>query len=163
MQAVISSELLVKPFFKASIPLVPPGINASYAPAQDSRGKLILVHTPVARQFLNDVAWLFRDQANIIHMDHTVLKTISASRTHVPMSLSITVYYPALWRRDIDGPEKIIIDALFTHFQFLSAPGCKAWNDNRIVEKHTYKREDCFYPRFELEISCIAHPGREAA
>ena len=158
-----SSPATIKPFFRASVPLIPPGINQSYAPAiSEKTGKPILVHTKEAKDFLSKVAWYFRDQG-CVDMDYEVFNRISASRLHVPMSLTLIVYDKSLWRKDSDGPLKIVKDAVFEHFKFIAAPGQqKAWNDNSTIDDHISKRVDVLNPHFEVEISCTPLPTGKA-
>lgn len=131
---------LLLPFFHCSLPLVAPGINASYMPAIDRNNKLTIIHTPIARAFLEAVLWHLRDQSNIISVDTRIMQAISHSTVKVPLEVHITLHLKTLWQKDIDGPDKIILDALFTHFQFLAEPGQeKNWNDNRVVRLHVEK------------------------
>ena len=163
MVALISSPSAIKPFFRASVPLIPPGINASYAPAINRRtGKPILVHTKEAKDFLSKVSWYFRDRS-CTELDQDLFNRISASRLHVPMSLSLTVYYTTMWKSDSDGPLKIVKDGLFEHFKFIAPPGQgKSWNDNRVIDDHIFKRVDALNPHFELEICCTPLPAKVA-
>lgn len=99
-----------------------------------------MIHTPLARHFLEQAMWYFRDQGNIKKFDPRIFDAISHTCEKVPMEVEIRLHCQNLWQKDIDGPDKIIIDALFAHFQFLAEPGLEAnWNDNRITALHVYK------------------------
>jgi hypothetical protein len=155
---MVDTSLSSNPFFKAIVPLIPPGVNEAYMPVISGKtGKPTFIHTPKAKDFLSQVTWYFRDQARI-DIDYELFGKISTTHLHVPMSLTLTIYYKTAWRNDSDGPLKITKDALFEHFKFLAEPGCKQWNDNRVVEDHVFKRVDPLHPRFEIEISCALLP-----
>jgi len=143
-------------FFIASIPIIPPGINQSYAPARNVKtGSMMLVHTPVAKRFLRDVSMLLADSTHAKLIDPSLFNAISYASKKVPLSMMLSIYYPTLWQHDIDGCEKIVTDGLFTHFKKIAVQGDeKSWNDNRIVEKTTRKFADKNRPRFELSIAC---------
>lgn len=145
------------PFFHVEIPILAPGINQSYAPAQDEHGKLIMVHTEVAKQFIHDMQWLLRSQQNIKIFDARVFDAISHSREKVPLDVTIREHLRTLWQRDVDGPVKIILDALFAHFKYLADTGCDAnWNDNRITGLHAYKDISFLgQPSIEIECRCV--------
>ena len=145
----------LKPFFVASIPLIPPGVNQSYGIGYNKDHKPIFIHTEVAENFLDQARWLFRNHEMAEFTDLQLFLAITESKRKIPLEIELTVYYPTLWARDIDGPEKIVIDSLFGHFKFMAGPGKeKAWNDNRLVDKHTHKRVDTINPRFEIKVSC---------
>ncbi|HEY7418745.1 MAG TPA: RusA family crossover junction endodeoxyribonuclease, partial [Ktedonobacteraceae bacterium] len=59
----------------------------------------------------------------------------------------ISFYFPTLWKKDVDGGEKHIIDAVFQHLEL---------NDNLNVEIHVYKFADRDEPRVEVELCCVA-------
>src|SRR6266702_6619363 len=126
----------LNPFFHAELPLTAPGINESYMPGMENE-KYTLIHTPAARQFLLQATWYFRDQTNIKKFDRRVFEAISESREKVPFDVTLKLHLKTLWQRDIDGPDKIILDALFEHFVFLADSGyARNWNDNRVVALH---------------------------
>lgn len=159
MKTIVTEHTLsTEPFFIASIPLIPPGINQSYAPATSSRtGEPILVHSAVAKQFLKDVALYLGDYTYCQLTNPSLFNAISSSRVYVPLSLQLTLFYETLWLHDVDGPDKIVQDALFTHLKKIARQGSeKVWNDNRVVEKITRKYADRERPRFELSLSCAA-------
>ncbi len=152
----------LNPFFHAELPLIVPGINESYMPGIDENGHGTLLHTPAARQFLLQAAWYFRDQTNIKKFDRRVFEAISESREKVPFDVTLKLHLRTLWQRDIDGPDKIILDALFKHFVFLADVGCaRNWNDNRVVALHVYKDvATSGSPSIEIEVRCCLSSGK---
>ncbi len=152
----------LNPFFHVELPLIVPGINESYMPGMNEDEKYTLIHTPAARQFLLQAAWYFRDQANIKKFDRRVFEAISESREKVPFDVTIKLHLKTLWKSDIDGPDKIIIDALFKHFVFLADVGlAHNWNDNRIVALHVYKDVALSgVPSIEIEVRCCVLSGK---
>lgn len=158
METTLSSaklQPLLQPFYRVVLPILPPGINQSYQPAITHTGEMTLVHTDKAKIFLEEAAWQFRNQDNILLFDTNVFHTISYSRQKIALDVTITIYFKSLWQRDIDGPDKIILDALFNHLKFLADYGTqKQWNDNRVTALHVYKAIDKRKPRVEIEVRC---------
>lgn len=150
------------PFFHVELPLSAPGINQSYMPAVDEDGKMTMVHTPTARQFLLQAAWYFRDQAGLKKFDRRVFEAIGASKEKVAFDVTIRLHLKTLWKSDIDGPDKIIVDALFQHFKFLAEYGQTAnWNDNRVIALHVYKDiATSGVPSIEIEVRCCVASGK---
>jgi Holliday junction resolvase RusA-like endonuclease len=154
----------VLPWFHCIIPIVAPGINQSYMPAYASRDdinkRLTLVHTPVAKLFLEEAAAHFANYSNIKNFDQNIFNAISnppKQAPKTPLEITIHFFYPTLWKRDIDGPEKIVIDALFSHFKHMAPSGQEQnWNDNRITALHVYKELSLAdQPRIEIEVRCV--------
>lgn len=130
------------PFFVAELPL-PPGMNASYKIANTRAGSHTIIHSAEAHDFNRDAALLL-SQAYACNQE--IIDAIKKSKKKTPLLLTIFFYFPTLWKRDIDGPIKIVQDAVFRHLQI---------NDNLvtclIVEKHA----DKLNPRVEVSLSCI--------
>ena len=145
------------PFYHVELPLVAPGINQSYMPGVDGNGKATIVHTEVAENFLEKALWYLRDQSCIRCFDARVFNAISLAKEKVPMEVTIRLHLRTLWQKDIDGPDKIIIDALFKHFKFLAEPGQeKNWNDNRIVRLIVEKDVSISgAASIEIEVRCV--------
>ncbi len=150
------------PFFHVELPITAPGINQSYMPATDENGKQTIIHTDVAKSFLEKALWHFRDQTNIKLFDARQFQAISEAKERVPLEVSIHLHLQSLWRKDIDGPDKIIVDALFKHFQFLAQPGTeKAWNDNRVVRLIVEKDVSITgASSIEIEVRCALLTGK---
>lgn len=157
-----SQPFQIQPFFHVELPLSAPGINQSYMPAIDENGRMTMVHTPTAKQFLLQAVWYFRDQAGLKKFDRRVFEAISEAKEKVPFDVTIRLHLKSLWKSDIDGPDKIIVDALFQHFQFLADYGKLAnWNDNRITCLHVYKDiASSGVPSIEIEVRCVASSGK---
>ncbi len=153
---------ILKPFFHVVLPIAAPGVNQSYMPALDSEGHMTLVHTPAAKQFLKDTGWLLRDQSNILAFDTTLFDAISASREKVPLDVTFKFHMKSFWARDIDGPVKITLDALFAHFTSLAPyDQTSNWNDNRPTVLHIYK--DVLPSKtvsIEIEVRCCVASGK---
>jgi hypothetical protein len=152
----------ILPFFHVNLPLVAPGINQSYMPSVDENGKMTMIHTEAARSFLEKALWHFRDQATIKLFDARQFQAISVAKERVPLEVVIRLHLPSLWRKDVDGPDKIILDALFKHFQFLAQPGCeKVWNDNRVVRLIVEKDVSVTgASSIEIEVRCALLTGK---
>jgi hypothetical protein len=150
------------PFFHVELPLSAPGINQSYMPAVGENGKATIIHTEVARSFLEKAVWHFRDQTNVKVFDARVFEAISFSPVKVALEVTIHLHMKTMWQKDIDGPDKIIVDALFNHFRFLAEPGQERnWNDNRvvrlIVEKDIARSG---VASIEIEVRCAELTGK---
>ena len=146
--------LTIKPFFHVDIPLETVGMNASYAPAKLPSGKLTMILTPQADDFKNKMGWLLRDQNNIRFFDRAMFTAISNSNRKVPFEVEITFHLKTLWKRDEDGPIKIVQDCLFDHFRSL-APKPQNWNDNRVLALHVYKDiTSSAHVSIEIKVSC---------
>jgi hypothetical protein len=150
------------PFFHVELPLSAPGINQSYMPAVDEHGKATIVHTKIAKAFLEKAVWHFRDQENIKLFNARVFEAISIAKEKVALEVTIRLHMRTLWQKDIDGPDKIVIDALFNHFRFLAEPGQEHnWNDNRIVRLIVEKDiARSGVASLEIEVRCAQLTGK---
>lgn len=119
-----------------ALPL-PPGINASY---KTGRGKFY--GSPELARFKDEAHYALVQQTDRI--DWVVIQDIQERHGKTPLTAVIDFYYPTLWRRDIDGGEKAVIDAVFKHIGL---------NDNLIVEKYTRKFVDRDRPRCEISVA----------
>jgi len=120
----------------AILPL-PPGINASY---KTGRGNFY--GSPELKGFKEEAHYALLQQKDKV--DWVAIEAIQKRKGKTPLAASIDFYYPTLWRRDIDGGEKAVIDAIF---------GYVGLNDNLIVDKHTRKMVDRGNPRCEISVS----------
>lgn len=119
----------------ATLPL-PPGINASY---KTGRGKFY--GSTELKAFKQEAhAQLYLQKGMF---DWMTIYDIQKAKEKTPLSISIDFYHPTLWKRDIDGGEKAVIDALFEYIGL---------NDNLIVDKHTRKLVDRTGPRCEVSL-----------
>ena|ERR1700726_2194702 len=146
----------IDPFYKIVVPFLPPGINHSYTIIKilTKLGKWAhtLADSPESKQFKSNVAeYLFYGQGiEIADWDWIRrISELSASKHKVPLYADIFVYFPTLWKRDIDGCEKHIIDAAC---KFLKVEGHNI-NDNTIVDKRIRKFVDKENPRCEILLS----------
>ncbi len=148
--------LVIVPFFHVELPLVAPGINQSYMPVGTEDGKARLIHTPLARHFLEQAVWHFRDQQNVKKFDVRIFDAISKTHGKVPLEVVIRFHFKSLWQKDIDGPDKIVIDALFNHFKFLADANLQSnWNDNRVTALHVFKDVSTSgHTSIEIEVRC---------
>ena len=130
----------------ATLPL-PPGINASY-----KTGKGKFYGSPKLARFKEEAFYALKLKGAF---DWVLIHEVQCSKKKTPLAASIDFYYPTLWKYDIDGGEKAVIDAVFTHIGL---------NDNLIVEKWTRKLVDRDNPRCEISIAIsamsIAKPER---
>jgi Holliday junction resolvase RusA-like endonuclease len=131
-------------FAYAVLPL-PPGINASYKTVNFKTKDGRIVRRPGATPELE----AFKQEAHArLYLqkgafDWMLVNEIQHSKHKMPLAVSIDFYYPTRWKRDIDGGEKAVIDALFD---------CIGLNDNLIVDKHTRKLVDRDRPRCEITV-----------
>ncbi len=149
-------SLSIVPFFHVELPLIAPGINQSYMPVATDEGKARLIHTPIAKQFLEQAVWHFRDQANVKKFDVRIFDAISKTHEKVPLEVVIRFHFKSLWQKDIDGPDKIVIDSLFNHFHFLADANLQQnWNDNRVTALHVFKDiTTTGHSSIEIEVRC---------
>ena len=139
LPAILGISMSLKPFLTARLPL-PPGINHSYQIVRSRDGTRI-ADTAAARNFKEEAAI----RLNMGAHDQAVIDAIRASRRKVPLTLIQHYYFPSLWKRDIDGGEKAVQDAVFKHLGL---------NDTLVVDKHTTK-EESDDPRVEIEVRCF--------
>ncbi len=140
-------------FFQGTMPL-PPGINQSYKiveiETRDYGPIKRLGDSAVSEQFKADAA-LMLSQA---YCDWPLVVAIRESKKKVPLIVEIKVYFPTMWKRDLDGVEKHAMDAAFARInKDVVKPGLLL-NDNQVVRKITDKFVDSQDPRLEIEISC---------
>lgn len=146
----------VIPFFKLSVPYLPPGINHSYKiikwKTKEGKWAHTLADSDESKQFKENVAaYLSYGQGiEVVNWDCIAdVSAISVGKEKVPLFADITAYFPTLWKRDIDGCEKHIIDATC---KFLESKG-SGINDNTIVEKRVRKYAWRENPHFEISLS----------
>jgi Holliday junction resolvase RusA-like endonuclease len=112
-----------------------------------------------SREFKESVAEYLNINQGIVIADWDWIKIISehSAGTHkVPLVADINFYFPTLWKRDLDGCEKHIIDSVG---KFLKLGGVPI-NDNTIVKKHTEKFADAENPRCEISLGvCLERIG----
>lgn len=139
--ASTNTTIPCKPFFMARLPL-PPGINKSYKIIKMPNGHYRLAATPELMDF--------KERATVklmnAEVDWSLVNAIRQSRLKTPLEIDICFYFSTLWKRDIDGGEKAVIDAVFHRLDL---------NDNLIVEKRTTKSVDRDEPHVEVEVRCL--------
>ncbi len=118
---------------------LPPGINASYQPGN---GRNPIVGTKELHQFKDDAALLLSQG----YHDWALINALRASRRKVPLRMEIHFYFKSLWRCDIDGGIKAVMDAVFNRLGL---------NDNLVVDLHISKEADPENPRVEVEVYCF--------
>ena len=118
---------------------LPPGINASYKPGGKRNP---IIGTEALHQFKDDAALLLSQG----YHDWTLINALRISKRKVPLRMEIHFYFKSLWKQDIDGGEKAVIDAVFARLEL---------NDNLVVDKHTTKEVDADNPRVEVEVYCF--------
>lgn len=129
---------LIRPFISGALPL-PPGINGSYRPGSARRP---IVGTKALHQFKNDAAL----QLTQVYHDWPQINKIQASQVKVPLRMDIHFYFETLWKRDIDGGVKAVMDAVFEHLGL---------NDVLVLECPLFKSADPHNPRVEFEVCCL--------
>lgn len=144
------------PFYKLVFPYLPPGINHSYdiRKIKTKLGKWAhtLMDSDESKEFKSNVAEYLDLNQGIEIADWEWIRKISdlsAGKNKVPLYADIYVYFPTLWKRDIDGCEKHIIDAAC---KFLKSGGCNI-NDNTIVDKRIRKYAWSENPHCEISLS----------
>lgn len=130
-------------FFKGRLP-VPPGINRSYQIVYIGK-RARLADTPKAAEFKEEAVLRLREQRQAVCWD--VLEGIRyklGNGVYTPLKMKIDYFFPTMWRRDLDGGDKAVIDAVFKFLQL---------NDNLVVDLHATKQVDKSDPRVEFELS----------
>ena len=152
----MQSLVMSRPFFKASIPCVPPGINESYTIVALRGDKRRVAHTSEAKQFLDNAALILSSMDYGEMCDWDLFHAIGRAKRNVPLSVDMTFFFEHLWKRDIDGPIKITLDALFNHFKKVADYDAQLkWNDNRVRRLVVAKEVDVIRPRVEIEVRCL--------
>lgn len=153
-----------EPFCKIVVPFLPPGINHSYdiRKMKTKTGKWAhtLMDSDEARAFKESVAEYLNINQGIVIADWDWIKIISeysAGIHKVPLVADVKFYFLTLWKRDLDGGEKHIVDSVG---KFLKLGGVPI-NDNTIVDKRTRKFADASNPRCEISLSvCTERIGQ---
>lgn len=140
----IPPALEIKPFFTGSVPL-PPSVNQAYAVGVVN-GHHRIVPSPLLEQF-KEAAALLLPKSSRYNLDLPVLQAIRSARVKTPLAVRLQVYFTTEWKRDLDGPLKFAIDAVFA---FLGL------NDNQVVRLEAEKLVDRAEPRIDIEIRCLA-------
>lgn len=129
--------------FKGRLPL-PPGINRSYQIVYIGRHPRI-ADTPCAAAFKEEVALLLSQQQQAVQWRMVEnIRNYVAEKVYIPLKMDICYFFPTMWKRDVDGGDKAVIDAVFKFLQL---------NDNLVVDLHATKQADKSDPRVEFELS----------
>lgn len=131
-------------FYRATLPL-PPGINASYKIVSINMGKKRINRlgaTPELEQFKQ---LAFYELSNQTIRDLSIIQSIRESKKKIPLAVTIDFYFETLWKKDVDGGIKAVLDAVFDFFDL---------NDNLIVDLHVRKHVCKELPRCEIGLSC---------
>lgn len=141
-------------FFSGRLPL-PPGINGSYKIVTiRPKGKKPfnrLGDTPEAAAFRRAAARQLGD--GTAQTDWSVVEAIQTAKEkhkHIPLRMHITFFFQTMWKRDIDGGEKHVQDAICKHLKI---------NDNLIVHLTVEKQVDRNDPRVEVQLSIAEEQG----
>lgn len=118
----------------AVLPL-PTGVNGSY-----KTGKGRFYGSAELKSFKEEAHYALRQSGTF---DWLSIHRLLESKKKTPLAMTIDFYFPTLWKKDIDGGEKAVIDAVFNYI---------ALNDNLIVDKHTRKLVDRANPRCEISV-----------
>jgi len=136
--------------YKASMPIMPAGINASYKVGMTSSGRAKMIHGEKAKDFILEAYYRFKEAKYAI-INHESISVVA--RDNTPLELCITFYLKqrgkyesSLYKRDIDGGLKATIDVLF---DFLSL------NDKLIVDMPVKKRVAMGEPHIYLELRTL--------
>lgn len=136
------------PFFSVTVPIAP-SVNGSYK-VIELRGKNGQTYRRLGSTKEHRA---FKKQAEIDMLTSTLrvpvltaIQEIYDKKGHVPLACDIVIYYEYLWKRDIDGPEKSTIDAVFKFLEL---------NDNLIVYKTCLKTVDKLNPRVMFSLSVV--------
>ena len=129
--------------FKGRLPL-PPGINRSYQIVYIGKRPRIS-DTPRAVAFKEEAALRLNQQQQAVQwwMVENIRNHVE-EKVYIPLAVDITYFFPTMWRRDLDGGDKAVIDAVFKFLQL---------NDNLLVDLHATKQVDKSDPRVEISIS----------
>lgn len=129
--------------FRGRLPL-PPGINRSYQIVYIGR-RARLADTPRAAAFKEEAALCLKQQDGQVRWEMVEnVRACGDKKIYVPLNVEIKYYFPTMWRRDVDGGDKAVIDAVCKFLQL---------NDNLVVDLHATKQADRSDPRVEFEVS----------
>jgi Holliday junction resolvase RusA-like endonuclease len=128
---------------------LPPGINNSYKivkilNSEDGVSSMRLGATPELEEFKESAGWELKVAPVCDWLVIEAIKLNKKSKT--PLAVRLKFYFPTLWKRDIDGGEKHVIDAAFRHLGL---------NDTLVLDLHVTKEADREDPRCEIEICCL--------
>lgn len=132
-----------QPFFTGRLP-VPPGINRSYQIVYVGKHPRI-ADSPKAVAFKEEATLRLAQQRNQVQWP--VVETIrnyAQLRAYIPLKVDITYFFVTMWKRDVDGGDKAVIDVVFKFLEL---------NDNLVVDLHATKQTDKSDPRVEIELS----------
>lgn len=124
-------------FFRGTMSL-PPSINAAYKIVHIGQCERI-GPTQKLEDFKEQAAW----ELKTAYIDEAVLKSIQRSRVKIPLAVILRVYFPTMWKCDLDDVLKFAIDAAFLRCGL---------NDNQVVHIDADKFADREHPRVEIEI-----------
>lgn len=137
------------PIFSGRMPL-PPGVNGSYKNVhvrrRDGREYDRLGGTEALKQFKKDA----EHELLLARCDLPVIEAIRASYEHkeyVPLVVTIRFFFAEMWRKDIDGPIKAVMDAAFDFMEI---------KDVLVVRLRDITKDvDRADPHAEIDIACV--------
>lgn len=148
-------EQAAGPFYRAVLPLAP-GVNQAYAIGQiRTKNKATGIVTSHSRFIGTEKLHNFKTEAQktlskvqLSSLEQEVVSWLvdhKKDKKKVPLQLSITTYYPTLWKSDEDKNIKIIQDVIFQAIEL----------DDKVVTDLTVKKRVSDNPRIEIELSLL--------
>jgi Holliday junction resolvase RusA-like endonuclease len=104
-----------------------------------------IADTPKAAEFKEEAVLHLREQRQAVRWDTLEgIRSALGNGVYTPLKMDICYFFPTMWRRDVDGGDKAVIDAVFKFLQL---------NDNLITCLHATKQADKQNPRVEFQVS----------
>ncbi len=147
----VTSEIMLPSSFQCSAPFfsgrtpVPSGVNHQYQIITLPNGRHRLADSKEYTQYKEDAANALTEA----YLDREVIKAIASSREHVPLYVLVRFFYRTLWKQDLDGGIKAVVDAAFK---------CMGLNDNLNIRLLATKEIDRADPHVEIDICCVLSP-----
>lgn len=132
-----------EPFFTGSVPL-PPSVNQAYRVIRVNDHYRIGPSAALV-QFKRD-APLLLSQAQCNWAVVKNLQQYAQLHEHIPLEVSLKIYFETMWRSDLDGREKYAVDSVFAYLNL---------NDNLITRMTLEKCVDRTFPRIEVSLALI--------
>lgn len=128
----------VQPLFQGRLPL-PPSVNQAYKIGTIGGHSRIIASSELEAFKLEASVSLFKTA----RIDWKAVERVRTARQKTALRAEIQVYFPTQWKRDLDGPLKFVIDAVFDYLKL---------NDNRLTKLNAEKLVDACQPRVELSL-----------
>ncbi len=138
-----------RPFYSARMPL-PPSVNGAYTNAHIEPAEAEAYNRIVGSKRLNQFKKDAAKELLAARCDRAVIEAIYSAfeqKKYVPLAVSVRFFFREMWKRDIDGGLKYVIDAAFEAMALDDVLVVKI----RDIDKEVNRAD----PHTEIDVCCL--------